>query len=495
MFSKDDAESNFNSFRVASSLESLKTPSTAHDEDEEENPAYKLNENSELPLITELCSRFINKFEQDLSGYHHLISIINVIGGSMTTGALEGYVLPQAKTHGTKIESDSLKEIYGLSESGSEIVFEHVRRMNEINQGLLALPSSLLLSLVASFDSLIGDFINEILKAEPTKVKFSEKTITYRELFQVSDVSKILNDAINSEISQLLRGSHLEQIEYIEKLIDTKIVSHYERLPNYLEIFERRNQIAHAAGIVTERYLEKCKTFKYPVDGLVVGERLKLAPQYLHKAVDYLAEFGITFAFMTWRKLGEKPAEAFAKLNQVCFELIVKRRYRLAGHLLDFALHKQTCDADDVTKRMMQVNLANSYARAGKPELAEKTLSELDWSACSDQFKICVAAVKDDIEQVCKILPQAVSSGSISKSALRTWPVFDGIKESKEFALAFENAFMEPYKIELVAANPADNIESLTASEDAFAFSSLETDNSGPEVKGSAKNSGKNNLH
>lgn len=457
-FSREKPEETFTSFRVASSLDSLKqNPSDIEKEDQSDDESKDQSKvDSGFP---ELCSKFIDRFEAELSKYRDLISIITLIGGSMATGGLEAQVLPEAKKHGVQIEGDELSEIYGLSDNGFESVLKQFHRMNEINAGLAALPSSLLLSLVATFDSLTGDFINEILRSDPSKVKFSEKTITYRELFQSNDVSKILNDAIENEVNQLLRRSHQEQISYIENLIETKISGKYDRISNYLEIFERRNQFAHAAGVVTDRYIERCKSFKSPVDGMKVGDNFNLGPKYLHRAVDYLSEFGIIFAFIAWRKLGEKSPQPFIKLNEVCFELIVKRRYRLAIYLLDFALHRQNCNADDITKRMMHVNLANSYARSGKAELARKTLDELEWTACSDDFKICVAAVQGDIEQVCQILPRAVASKAISKSSLRTWPVFDNINETKEFATAFEEAFSEPYQVELVSGSTLDAVE------------------------------------
>jgi hypothetical protein len=378
----------------------------------------------------------------------------------LAVGAIDGHVLPEAVKHGTKIHSDKLTEIYGFSENGFEVVIRQFRRTNEITAGLHVLPSSTLLSLVANFDSLIGDFVKEILTAKPEKVKFSDRTITYRELFQNGDVSKILEDAINSEVDKLLRGSHKDQIIYIEELIDTKILGHYNRIPNYLEIFERRNQFAHAAGLITQYYIDQCKSFKYPVEELVVGNNFDLCPNYLHRAVDYLTEFGILFAFMTWRKHGDGNSNPFSKLNSVCYELIVKRRYKIASYLLDFALHKQGCKTDDITKRMMQVNLANSYARMGKTEKAKQTLNELDWSACSDKFKISVAAVRGDVDAVCKILPKAVASNAISKLDLRRWPVFDNVNDTKEFAKAFEDVFREPFQVELMPNSAVESDQS-----------------------------------
>ncbi len=434
-FSKEKKDQSFNSFRVASTLESINGPLYYNEEDVDESNS-STNE-FELTEIGQLCSKFIDRFEEELLKFHHLIAITTIVGGSLSSGALEGHVLPPTKKHGTLMEKDETSEIYGLTEDGAEIVFKHFEKMNEITAGLSALPSSLLLSLVASYDSLIGDFISELLKLKPERVQLSEKTITYREIFKIGNVSKLLDEAIENEVAQLLRTSHYDQIDYIEKLVETKILGSYERLPNYLEIFERRNQIAHASGNVTQRYLDKCRQYKYPTDGIEIGSKFKLDPKYLHKAVDHLAEFGVTLAFMAWQKLGVKDPKAFTKMNRACYELIVKRRYKLAGNLLDFCLRKQNCDADEVTRRMMYINLANSHARAGKRELAEEILAELDWTASSDQFRICVAAVQGNVEEVCKLMPQAVASESISKSALRTWPVFDNVKDAKDFALSF----------------------------------------------------------
>jgi hypothetical protein len=466
-FGREKADAPASSFKAASSLDSLKGKVSPLENDPDTNLVEEAEKKGEtVSEIGKIVLTFIDRVQSDLLKYHELISVIDFLRGVMAIGALEGQVLNVAKKGGTLIEKDDLSEIYGLDEHGADEVFKQVHKINELSSAMGQLPSSILLSLVATFDSLIGDLIAAILKTEPGRIKFSDKKISYRELFTLSDLDDVLNGAIADEVNQLLRGSHEEQVEYIETLIDTKIANHYERYPNYLEIFERRNQVAHASGVATQRYLDCCSRIKFPTDDIKIGEPLNVGTKYLHKAVDYLVEFGVSTAFMAWRKLDkDSGGRPFEKMNEVGYGLIIKRRYKLAGNLLDFCLHKQKCDADEVTKRMIYVNLANSHARLGKPDIADKILKEIDWSACAPNFQVCVAAVRGDVDEVCKLLPQAVASGALNKNALRTWPVFEGIKETKEFASSFETVFEEPFQIEIVDSSADSTIESSASRE------------------------------
>lgn len=212
-----------------------------------------------------------------------------------------------------------------------------------------------------------------------------------------------------------------------------------------MEIFERRNRVAHASGLINEDYVQRCNTIGFPVEGMKVGNALKLNPRYLHKAVDVLIEFGVTLSFVAWRKLAdESDNDAFEYLNTVCYEMIVASRYQLAVWSLDFALHKQSRPRSEVTLRRLFINLANSQKKLKKPEACFKTLDELDWSAASDIFQICIASLKDDPERVAALLPRLAASGEVSKTSFREWPVFDWVRSSPEVMQVFEQTFGEP---------------------------------------------------
>lgn len=69
---------------------------------------------------------------------------------------------------------------YELHKKNYKQVRKFVSEMREIDEGMNALPSSILLSLVATFDSIVGEFVRDLLNNHPEKIENSSlKTMTY----------------------------------------------------------------------------------------------------------------------------------------------------------------------------------------------------------------------------------------------------------------------------------------------------------------------------
>ena len=92
---------------------------------------------------------------------------------------------------------------------------------------------------------------------------------------------------------------------------------------------------------------------------------------------------------------------------------------------------------------MLLVNLASAHKHNDKNDEAQSVLDKENWGAYSEDFQICVAALKEDIDTVCKKIPIVVSSSDFDKDAFRTWPVFSFIRYDKKFRRAFVEQFGE----------------------------------------------------
>ena len=179
--------------------------------------------------------------------------------------------------------------------------------------------------------------------------------------------------------------------------------------------------------------------------GVAVGDQLVISPKYLQDATEVISELGLKLIQVIWRKL--KPGDiavAASVLNDQAFELLIRRRYELARVMLEFGLALKK-NGDELTRKMLVVNLAIATKFVETPDAALRILNNEDWTASSDKFQICVAAVKDDVVAVIKYLPNVAASGEIPKEGFRHWPAFLTVKEHPEFIKAFESAFGEAF--------------------------------------------------
>jgi hypothetical protein len=75
---------------------------------------------------------------------------------------------------------------------------------------------------------------------------------------------------------------------------------------------------------------------------------------------------------------------------------------------------------------------------------AKAILNREDWSACAPLFQLSVAAVREDVGAVIKLMKSIGKDGSPNAEDYRLWPVFRGLTDNVQFKEAFENIFGIP---------------------------------------------------
>ena len=84
-------------------------------------------------------------------------------------------------------------------------------------------------------------------------------------------------------------------------------------------------------------------------------------------------------------------------------------------------------------------------------------IGKVDWSAATDDFQICVAAVQGNIERVVEFMPRVARADVIEKSDFHEWPVFDGVREEESVREKFQKIYDEP----IIVAIPQWRFEKL----------------------------------
>ena len=112
------------------------------------------------------------------------------------------------------------------------------------------IPESLFVSLISQYDAFLNRLLRAIYEINPEVLNGSERNLTFSQLVKMSTIENAREFVIDKEIDTVLRKSHSEQFDYLEKLIDIKL---REKLPiwkTFIEITERRNLLVHCDGVV-----------------------------------------------------------------------------------------------------------------------------------------------------------------------------------------------------------------------------------------------------
>ncbi|MGO9869369.1 MAG: hypothetical protein ACLPJY_17125, partial [Rhodomicrobium sp.] len=88
----------------------------------------------------------------------------------------------------------------------------------------------------------------------------------------------------------------------------------------------------------------------------------------------------------------------------------------------------------------------------------------------------CIAAVRDDVESVIRMLKSVVDAKLMDISSIREWPVFEKIRADTKFIEAFEQTFGEKLLANRETTTPSKSDDSASSEHDAIASESDATD-------------------
>lgn len=376
----------------------------------------------------------LSRARESLSAFHTMISASLILMPAVRAGYVNDDIYNYANKNFSVVEKDDRFEIFGLGADQLFKVGRQVRRLRELDRGMELMPPAILMSLVATFDTIISDLIRGLIRKNPARFDNSARTLSVKDILSMDSFDEVRAKILDDEIDSLMRGSHDDHIAYIEQNFNVKIKSSYDRWAEFIEIFERRNLAAHGNLTVNARYISNCKSAGLDTSGIEIGNVLELSSKYLKGTVDLLLEFTMLTVLVLWKKVSPQDArDATVVFSNEMYELIKDGRTAPAGRLLEFVLNKQNAVVEDSITKMMTINLAISYMKEGDKKSGIRVLDGTDWSSCSLDFKICDAALREKIDDVVAMMPVAASSELVSLADFKEWPAFDWIRKAPAF--------------------------------------------------------------
>ena len=275
-----------------------------------------------------------------------------------------------------------------------------IRDIEKTNLADKLILRSFIISLISQYDAFLGRLIRSLFLIQPESLNISEKNITFAQLQSFGSIEDAKEYIMEKEVETVLRKSHSEQFDWLERKFDIKLHEGLSVRSAFIEVTERRNLFVHNNGVVSSQYMNVCKENKVEIaEDIQVGSQLEATTDYFKKAYESVFEIGVKLAHVLWRKV--RPADrekADHNLNGICYDLLVEERFRLACILLDFAVDMKKFSSEQ-RKRTFIVNRAQAYKWTGDFEIAKKIITNEDWSAASDDFKLAEAVILDDYDR------------------------------------------------------------------------------------------------
>lgn len=380
-----------------------------------------------------------------LSQYQILL-LLSSIESSLYLTYINNNIIKKLEKDGELVSEEGGAKIFRMDSALSDKIHEADKRGEVLRIGGQKIGPSVFLGMVASFDALIVDIVGKLIQANPTRYISGEKSISISDVVGAASIEEILKEFVSDELYKFSRESHEVQNSYVENKFAIKIKDAWKRYPDYIEVFERRNLIAHGESRFNSRYTENCEKAGHKGVASLLGEPVELRLKYQKQAIYLLSEYAILLSFVLWRKhASEKENDAFETLNEASYKLIQDGHYELADRILSFALSLKNAEVSEEVRKMMVVNRASAASGKDNIEAGKKILEAEDWSASSLQFQISVAALRGEMDKVIELMPTAQKMG-FSVLNFRTWPVFRFIRDKDDFNDALEASYGERIK-------------------------------------------------
>ncbi|WP_139802501.1 hypothetical protein [Aurantimonas sp. 22II-16-19i] len=383
------------------------------------------------------------EFTISMMNYLELLPLVASFTPAISLSLQEKVISEFVMSNGTVLEDEENRTVVRLdgdSEYGLAELLENFSALKTTGQQI---PKMLLIGAVSSYEFHVANLMRCIFEMNPRLMRDSEKEVKIHEILTMGDIEDFKKYVLEKEIDHIMRQSAHEQIKWLESSLSIdSIQKSYKDYSILMEIFERRNLFAHSDGVVNKQYINNLKKFSHPdFEKLQIGGHLSAKPKYFNASLRTVAEFGVKLIQICWRKAAKSENEnADDMLGNFCLELINRGEYQLSSKLLEFATAMRG-KKSEMRRRMDIVNLANCYRLMGDSKKSEKTLNAEEWSITSDDFKLCVAAVRGDVSEAVRVMKRIGSEGDIEASTYEGWPVFRGLQTEKEFCQAFEEIF------------------------------------------------------
>ena len=320
-----------------------------------------------------------------------------------------------------------------------------VERLTEIETMIDYLPNNLIVSIASNYDLFLSRLLKKII-LDKNMVSIIGKELQLSEVVKYNTKEELISTCVDEFIDDLMRKSHKEQIQWIEKKFKIDIINSFNDWKSIYLFFEIRNVIVHNEAVVSRIFLGNLKKEGIASDKYEIGKKIVFRNEDIRKYIKTLIDF-IVYLYSLVLKKNYNKTEDIEQIdtiiNDVVYKFLCKSEYLQVISIVDYILrnNQQHSSADEF---LFTINKCIAL-KARKNESYKKILDRLDWSNCDNKFRMAKAVLLEDYDAACKIM-EVLDKDNMLQAYIE-WPLFKEFVSTEEF----KQKFRELYGIEFEA--------------------------------------------
>lgn len=404
----------------------------------------------ELPIFQKyifLFDNYLNDIECTIDMFRTVIPVLEEQDNSRKS------IIKNTKNKLKTIKPEDVKDNLEKKRDIFITLKELFNAINKLNIGKTIFKNNIIISLISRYDEFVGDILKILLTLKPDAVFNQDKTLTLTEIYDLGSIERILDKFIEKEVEKVLRDSHSKQFDYLEKRVEIPLRKDLSIWPDFIELTQRRNLLAHCGGIISAQYLKVCKDNNVDMDKFdnktKEGSRIIIDNKYIESAFFIVYEIGFKLGQTIYRKtFPEKDKLEFAdsSLTETGYQHLYRNNWAQARMIFDYATKlRNDWVSSDGYKKVFIINLCIALINLNRKDEAIGILNNIDWSSANSKFTLAVSVLNDNFVQAEKIMSIMNGYEPISEDDFREWPLFNDFRKTEYFARAFKKIYGKDY--------------------------------------------------
>jgi hypothetical protein len=396
-------------------------------------------------------------FEQEVGRMHKLIFysrdavplVFNLINESNNSNINELDSMVE-KNFVKRVKSEDDRNVYQITDLNKRSSFNNLAVSVEIhNHALKTIPRSLFITLVSDFDVFISNLIKIIFASNPGVLNSKETSIQYSDLISFETMEDAKKHIIEKQIDNILRENHKKQLEYLEKIINRKIIENIPFWSDFIEITERRNLLVHTDGFVSSQYRKNCLENGFTENQIPeLNSQIDIDLNYFEESCNVLFKMVVYVTHITWKQLYKKQATYSTwSISGLCFSLLKNDLNELAVEIANFGLDSLNKEVSQEAKVNLVLNQAQGYKWIGDQKIANETIQKIDWSAIQTKYNLCRYVILNEFDEAVRCMKKIGIDDEMKPENYKEWPIFKEFRHSEAFLIAYREIFKEDFSI------------------------------------------------
>jgi hypothetical protein len=340
---------------------------------------------------------------------------------------------------------------------------EHANKLGQCltqhEKALRLLNETVLQQMVNAWERALGDLVAWKLRADPDAIP-KDRTLSYSQILTFADFDEARRHVVEEEVADFLKSkTTVEQLKYFKDEFGADFRSQFPDVGKLCEIVLRRHAVVHAGGMASSEYCRRVASLKNLSDKPAEkGKPLPIPSGYIKRAWSVIYSAGVVLTHSVAKsharrkkcKKDEEDSDSF--LINAAFNVIKTGQYEAAKTILCYAHGLRL--ASSGSNLMVIVNLAQAHKWSGDDAACRTLLDGQDWASSSANFRLCVAALREDEDAFAQELEIVAKEETVGLPELFEWPVFQRVRKREDFLDVIRTAYGEDVKLPTDSKQP-----------------------------------------